>query len=248
MSANQRLSHPPVIEALLNFQANAVVGWAGEDTQEKAKKMFPDHTQVQTLQQFSVQMNDATPEPSVTHTPVLGYMLRSSTKPTVHQVRQDGYAYSQLSPYEHWDAFVNAAQAGWELYRNIFTPGELHHLALRFINRLEFPAAEFRRCREKFLTIAPRVPEGLDWAFYNFQQHYSYAVPDSPCLVNVQLVRLLEPGAAETSVMMLDTEVVLKEPLSALELSVQEVLAEMRRLKNAAFFGILTPEALARYI
>lgn len=248
MLAHPRLAHPPIIEALLNFQASAVAGWAGNDAQEKAREVFPEHSQVQILQQVSVQISGEVQEPSVIHSPGLGLMLRSPHLPTVHQVRQDGYAFSQLPPYEHWEAFVSAAQDGWEMYRRAFHPGELHRLALRFINRLEFPADEFRKDRKSFLTIAPCVPEGLDWAFFNFQQHYSYAVPDSPCLVNVQLVRLIEPGNVDTSVMMLDTEVVLKEPLSALEWSVPQVLAEMRRLKNEAFFGILTQRALGRYV
>ena len=248
MNEHRQLSSPPIIEALLNFQASAVKGWAGEGMQEKAKSLFPDHPKVQILQQVSVQVVAGEKEDCVTRAPVQGYMLRSPTIPTVHQVRRDGYAFSQLPPYQNWDAFVEAAMAGWKHYSDAFEPREQDRLGLRFINRLEFPVEEFRRNRDEFLTIAPRVPPGLDWGFVGFQHSYTYVVPGSPCLVTVNLARLIEPGNTTSSAMLLDTEVILKEPLSALALTVPEVLSEMRRLKNDAFFGILTPKALERYV
>lgn len=248
MTNPRQLAHPPVIEALLNFQANAVAGWNGEGMEQKAKVLFPTHSKVQMLQEINVQFTGGKEEGGVAHAPIQGFMLRSSLVPTVHQVRRDGYAFSQLKPYTNWEAFVEAAMNGWRIYSDAFKPGELQRVALRFINRLDFPLDEFRQNRDEFLTIAPRVPAGLDWGFAGFQQGNVYAPADSPCLVKVQLMRVIEAGNTASAAILLDTEVVLKEPLAALDLTVSQVLLEMRRLKNDAFFGILTPKALERYV
>jgi hypothetical protein len=47
--------------------------------------------------------------------------------------------------------------------------------------------------------------------------------------------------------MLLDIEVLLTQPLSALGMSVDDAFAMMRRVKNEAFFHSLTETALSRY-
>ncbi len=249
MVDHPHLTQSPIIEALLDFQASAAEHWGKDDVLTRTRELFPAHSDVQTMREFNVEMAGAEPEPSVTASaPVRGYMLRAPAQPTVHQVRRDGYAFSRLKSYEDWDAFIAAAFTGWEVYQKAFAPGELHRITVRFINRLEFPLTEFQKDRKKYLTIAPQVPPGLGWSFFKFSQNYAYTVPDSALLVNINLFRLVEPGVKETSSIILDIEIAIRESLAALGRSAEELLPEMRSLKNEAFFRILTPEAIAPYL
>ena len=174
-------------------------------------------------------------------------MMRSNVEPTVHQVRRDGYSFSRLTPYEDWERFVNAAKTGWQTYVDAFEPEELHRVVVRFINRLDFPLDEFRVNPDSFLTNAPRSPGTSGWEFANFSHSYALVVPGAPCMVKLNLAKLSEPGQDRLASMLLDIEVLLTQPLSALGMNVDDALSMMRRIKNEAFFHSLTDKGLSRY-
>ncbi len=249
MPESRHLNNPPIVEALVHFQANASERWTQTEARARAISLFPRHQQVEQQFELSFQLQLGTAQPlgGVEQQVGNGFLLRSSTESTVHQVRRDGYSFSQLTPYIGWDKFIANAKDGWETYSKAFQPAELHTLALRFINRLDFPADGFRNDSSHYLTIAPRPPEGLPWGFGVFAHHYALAVPDSPCLVNLNLVRLVEARQDTTASMLLDIEVLLTQPLAALGLSVDDTLRMMRKVKNDAFFHSLTETALSHY-
>jgi uncharacterized protein (TIGR04255 family) len=192
----RHLNQPPIVEALVHFQANASRLWATQGAKELAKASFPHHPQIEEQHQLSVQIQPGKADPvqQIFQQLSNGFVMRSSDEPTVHQVRRDGYSYSRLPPYEGWEPFISAAKAGWQIYAHAFQPEELHSLALRFINRLDFPVDEFRQNRESFLTVAPPPPAGLNWGFGGFTHHYSSVVRDVPCMVNLNLARVLKQG------------------------------------------------------
>lgn len=163
----------------------------------------------------------------------------------VHQARRDGYAFSKLAPYEDWSALVAGALAGWADYSAVLEPEELHAVAVRFINRVSFPLEEFKLAR--YFTTPPVPPPRLPWHFHGFVHQSIYGVPDSPCAVQVIIARAFDGLSPESVPFLIDIEVTLKEPLTALAKSLEDVLTEMRELKNQAFFHLLTEEALQSY-
>lgn len=244
MAEFQHLARAPILEAMLNFQANASEHWT--EAAPQLKNIWPSHTDIQQLRQLQFQfgpVSAGTPEQTFS-TAQVGLMFRSSNEPTVHQARPDGYTFSRLVPYEDWEHFESAAIAGWTAYANLLRPASLHTVMVRFLNRLEFPISGFKLNR--YFTTAPKAPP--NWAFHGFNQHSVYAVPDSPCMVHSTFATAFSNSPTEKLAFILDIQVTLKEPLTVSGLNLNASLVEMHKRKNEAFFGALTDAALAPYI
>ncbi len=247
MSEICHLSHAPIVEALVNFQANAARLWKPEEVRPVLAARWPAHGEIQELHPVQIEVKQ-TPEgqlpPKVTSL-MQGFILRSPTEPTAHQARRDGYTFSRLSPYENWHSLEAGALAGWEDYKAVLEPEELHAVAVRFINRLEFQLEGFRLAR--FFTTPPVSPPGLGWQFHGFMHQTVYALPGSPCVVKVILAPAFAAASGDSVAFIMDIEVTLKESLNATGREVEAVLAEMHDLKNKAFFNLLTEDALQMY-
>lgn len=243
-----QLKHPPIVEAQLNFLADASSGWKVYGTAGRIVEIFPTHTTVQPLQQFVFRQNAGQAEISAG---MHGFFLRNPSEPTVFQVRRDGFAFSRLPPYSGWENFVQPGLAAWEHFRGLMDPGTLHGLGLRYINRLEIPREEFIADRDKFLTIAPRVPisehlPGKPWGFINFAHQSLFLTPDERFQVAVSLARELPDLNAAVTVILLDINVT-PQPGVLGGTGMDGLLAEMRDLKNQAFFSITTDESRRPY-
>lgn len=243
------LSRAPIIEALVNFQANAARLWKPDDVRPALAARWPEHDQIQELRPVKVEVTHS-PEgqlpPKVTFPPMEGFIFRSTTQPSVvHQARRDGYTFSRLAPYENWRSLEAEARAGWAAYQAVLEPEELHSVVVRFINRLAFPFDGFRLSR--YFMTPPVSPSELGWQFHGFMHQTFYAVPGSPCVVKVILASAFDATPREFLAFILDVEVTLKESLSATGKAMEAVLAEMHDLKNKAFFHLLTGEALQLY-
>lgn len=231
----------------MNFQANAAEHWKGEAMRDGLQALWPAHTEVQDLRPFKleVRMQAGEMPQQRMQFAVEGLLFRSRTEPTVYHARRDGFALSWLKPYSEWEQFQASALAGWEQFARVLQPSALHAVAVRFVNRLEFPSADFKL--SEHFTVAPKSPPDLGWRFHGFVQQNVYSVPDSDCTVKVTLTPAFGATAAEVQAFILDIEVTLKHPLSETNRKIEEVLAEMRQLKNAAFFGMLTPRVVELY-
>ena len=184
------------------------------------------------------------PKQEVTLPGIEGLMFRSATRPTVYQARRDGFIASWLKPYPDWETFQCDAVTQWERYAKAIGSPVLHSVIVRFINRLEFPLEGFEA--ERYFTTHPPRPPSLDWKFASFMQQVEYAVPDTSCVVQTVLGRAFDT-ASELLAFTLDIEVRLREPLTAAERPLGDVLGDMRSLKNKAFFGLLTEQAWRKY-
>ena len=241
------LSRAPIVEALVNFQANAARLWKPEDVRPALAARWPEHADIQELRPVQIELAQ-TPEgqlaPNVT-SQMQGFIFRSPTQPSAHQARRDGYTFSRLPPYEHWEALAAGALAGWADYQAVLEPEELHAVAVRFINRLEFTLDGFRLSR--FFTTPPVSPPDLGWQFHGFMHQTLYAVPGSPCVVKVTVAPAFPSASGGSVAFIMDIEVTLKESLAATGRGLDAILAEMHDLKNKAFFRLLTDEAVDMY-
>ena len=241
------LPRAPIVEALVNFQANAARLWKPEEVRPLLAARWPEHTEIQELRPVQIEMMQ-TPQgqlpPKVT-SQMQGFIFRSATQPSAHQARRDGYTFSRLEPNDDWNSLEKGANAGWADYQAVLEPEELHTVAVRFINRVVFPLDGFRLAR--FFTTPPVPPPGLDWKFHGFMHQTIYAVPGSPCVVKVTLAPAFEPTPRDSVAFVMDIEVTLKESVAAIGRGLDSIFEEMHDLKNKAFFHLLTDEALQTY-
>lgn len=241
------LSRAPIVEALVNFQANAARLWKPEEVRPALAARWPDHGDIQELHPVQIEVTQ-TPQgqlpPKVT-SEMQGFIFRSASQPSAHQARRDGYTFSRLEPYEDWTALKACALAGWAAYQAVLEPEELHTVAVRFINQVKFPLDGFKLAR--YFTVPPAPPPDLGWHFNGFMHQSLYVVPDSPCVVRVILARELIATPEDSAAFIMDIEVTLKESLAATGRELNAIFAEMHDLKNKAFFHLLTEEALQTY-
>ena len=241
------LARAPIVEAIIHFQANAARLWKPEDVRKALSARWPEHAEIQELRPVQIQVTQTPqgPLPPTVTSQMEGFIFRSGTRPSAHQARRDGYAFSQLAPYKDWHSLETEAMAGWADYREVLEPEDLHAVAVRFINRLEFPIEGFRLAR--FFSKPPESPPDLGWHFQWFMHQTFYSVPDSPFVVKVILTRAFDASPGDSVAFILDIEVTLRESLAATGRAMEAVIAEMHNLKNKAFFHLLTEEALQAY-
>ena len=84
----------------------------------------------------------------------------------------DGFTFSRLKPYETWENLRDEAYRLWQKYREITSP-EIIRVALRYINKLEFPLPI--KNFSDYLTAAPIVPAELPQGVssFSFACYYS---------------------------------------------------------------------------
>jgi uncharacterized protein (TIGR04255 family) len=242
------LTHSPIVEALIFFQADASASWELETLRAELAPLWPDHREVQEMHTFKMEMKmekGKEPKQEVTTPGIEGLMFRSKERPTVYQARRDGFIASWLNPYPDWKEFQSDAVAQWERYASVVGSPALHSVLVKFINRLEFPLGEFTP--EGYFTTLPATPPNLRWRLVNFIQQAEYAVPGTNYVVQTMLARAFD-NAPETVAFILDIEVKLREPLTATGRALDDVLREMSCLKNEAFFNLLTERARQGYL
>ncbi len=242
------LKNAPIVEALIFFQADASASWKPDVLAEELKALWPEHDEIQKMQTLKVELKVSPgeqPKQDVTSPGIDGLMFRSKSKPTVLQARRDGFIASWLKPYPNWETFQADAIERWERYSDVIGSPTLHGVLVKFINRLEFPLSEF--LPNEYMTMHPTPPPSLGWQFTNFAQQTDFQVPGTPFAVQTVLARAFD-ATPELLAFILDIEVKVREPLSAIDRSLDEVLAEMRNLKNTAFFGMLTERAWRGYL
>lgn len=243
------LSKAPIVEALIFFQADASASWKPETLRAELAPLWPEHTEVQEMHAFKMEMKlekGKEPIQEVTTPGIEGLMFRSKERPTVYQARRDGFIASWLKPYPDWDEFQSDAVAQWERYASVVGLPALHSVLVKFINRLEFPLGDFTP--ERYFTTHPAKLPNLGWKFSNLAQQVEYAVPGTNFGVQTVLARAFDNAPAELVAFILDIEVKLREPLTATDRALDDVLGEMRCLKNEAFFNLLTEQAWQRYL
>ena len=240
------LTRAPIVEALIHFQANAADRWEPEKVRDELQLAWPEHTEVQEMRPVQFQMKQEKgkkPETRVILPGAEGFMFRAKGQSTVYHARRDGLIVSWLAPYADWPTFLQAALEAWHKFQGILAPSGLHSVALRYINRLEFPLADFRLATS-FTTPPAKPPTLGDWTFNAFSHQTVFDPPKSSHFVQTNFQRT--EGAPDNVAFILDIQVGPKKGVG-MERSTKEILEEMHVLKNTAFFAMLTDAALERY-
>lgn len=236
------------MEALIRFQANSAEHWKAEDVRHELLRVWPDHENVhesRAIKMEVTQQQGKEPTQSLSSPEVEAYVFRGSAKQTVYQARRDGLIVSWLAPYSTWAIFREAALKAWAEFRQVLAPKELHSVSMRYVNNLQFWAGDF--ILNEFFTAPPAQPADVsDWRSFGFQHATVYGVPNSPFAVRTIFTRL--EGTPEMTSFLLDIEVNLTDSLTAFGRTAEECLEEMHKIKNRAFFSMLTQKAIDRYV
>lgn len=242
------LPRAPIVEAVIEIRARAQTPWEEPAISACLKPKLPDypaaHAQHEFREEVTVDQQGKTEH--VHHDLGLkGLRFQSADKLHVVHFNRDGFVFSRLQPYDHWEQFSGEAIRLWQLHCELAKPCEIERLGLRFINRILIAAEEVRL--EDYLKVSPQAPPGLDLAFAGFIHHDTLVVPGHEYGVN--LIRTIQPQVPDGGGIgvILDIDVYTTQPFEFEAGLLKHRLAEMRWLKNKVFYGSITDKAVERF-
>lgn len=239
-----RLSHAPIVEAVIHWQARAQ-NWPEPEVLGAAlAERFPDFATRSPIQHVEmtamVSGDDAS---SAVRRGPRGIRLKSDDGRYIIQFTRDGLVFSRTKEYEHWGPFRDAAKRAWQVYLDIAAPVETQRLEVRYINHIPTATPETLR---NWLREPPTCPSNLP--LKEFVHQSTFDVPEHP--FGVRVVKVLQPSMPElpqSSGLFLDVDVYSATAIPNEPGPLDEALARMRWLKNKIFFSLLTEEAVRSF-
>ena len=246
MAVPRPLSRPPIKEALVDFRIasdSAIDAGRLQALRDKVSLQYPN---IEEQRGFKAEfrIEDGRVSPSAEELGFAGIFCKTADGTRIAQFRPDGFTLNQLAPYSGADALIGEALRLWQLYRDVVTPTSLTRVALRYINglRLPFkPSDDFA----KFLAAAPPMPAETPQDVSNFLTRV-VAHDDQDVVIVTQNLGL--PTGDEGAPFTLDVDVYRAGDLPLNEDELARIFVRLRELKNQAFFGFLTEQALELYV
>jgi uncharacterized protein (TIGR04255 family) len=244
-----RLAHAPIAEAVIEMRARAEVPWEESAVRERLVPLLSDYPKIESQREFEHELQVGPGQETVQKHRDLGWKgLRCESNDHLHivQFNRDGFVFSRLRPYDHWEQFQGEAIRLWNLHRDLARASGIQRLGLRFINRIELPVDGSRP--DDYLRMPSEVLTGMPLSRAGFFHRDVLAVPGYP--YTVAIVRTVQPtqtGSSKGFGLLLDIDVFSTEPVDLRDDLVTQRLAEMRWLKNKAFFGSITEQALESF-
>jgi uncharacterized protein (TIGR04255 family) len=262
MARNRRLTHAPVVEALVDFRCQLPEATRAEDLEAlhaELKQSYPKQER-QTLWFHTLQVQGETSRISQ-ESRVRGYRY-SGDAPYILQAHLGGLTCSRLDPYDSFAALVTEARSVWLHYARIAKPSRIVGLAVRYINR--FKVQDGVALHDYFLTgpaIAPTLPQQLagveSKVLINFEPGTLAIVTQriEPPIVQDSHDSAAAQGAASADSrndagqvgLVFDIEVLRPVDLATESPDVWRVLDDLAKIKNRIFFESVTEKALEPY-
>ncbi|HET9178684.1 MAG TPA: TIGR04255 family protein [Terriglobia bacterium] len=170
---------------------------------------------------------------------LVGYLFRSADGTQAVQFRLDGFTFSRLRPYTRWEQVFSEAKRLWDIYRVHAKPVRVNRLATRYINSIEIPFKKFDY--DDYFTMAPKMPNGLPQVLTHFFTRVVVPFPEEGVTAIIAQTPSEKPDPIKSSVI-LDIDVFKEVSLSPEDAKIDEILAILRKVKNAIFFGSITPK------
>ena len=242
----RRLAHPPIVEAVIHWQAKARNSLELESLRSALALKLPEFPSREPLQlvELMAMVSGQDSAPVVEHQKGwLGFRLTSEDGRHIVQFKRDGVVFSRIKPYEDWAPFATAAKQVWAVFVEIAAPVEVQRLGVRFINHISAATPE---TLHEFLRDPPTCPSNLPLKQFVYQS--VFAVPEHP--FGIRVIKLMQPsmqGLPQSSGLFLDCDVHTTRPIAFEEPAVDEALTQMRWLKNKVFFSLLTDQAVQSF-
>ncbi|QVL32226.1 TIGR04255 family protein [Telmatocola sphagniphila] len=239
----QKLSRPPIVEAVIHWQARATHSLDPESLKTVLLQRLPEYQIHEPMQLFPFAPNfgDKEATPLVHSTSGWqGIRMKSTDGRFIVQFTRDGLIFSRTQTYAHWEPFLEAAKAAWKVFVDVAAPVEIHRLGIRFINRI--PVASNDKLSD-ILRDPPMCPANLP--LQEFVNQSTFSVPGHP--FGIRVIQILQPSMPElekSSGLFLDIDVFTTKPLPNDSGTVADSLKKMRWLKNKVFFNLLTEKTI----
>lgn len=244
-----RLARAPIAEAVIEVRARAEATWEESGIRSSLQRQLPAYPNIVSQREFAHELQVGPGHESVQTHRDLGWKgLRFESADHVHivQFNRDGYVFSRLRPYDHWEQFHGEAFRLWHVHKDLAHPAEVQRLGLRFINRIELPLDGPRP--DDYLLMPAEVLKGLELPRAGFLHRDVLGVPGYPYVITiVRTVQPVQTSGSKGFGLIFDIDVFTTEPFDLQDDLLKRRLAEMRWLKNKVFFGSITEQALESF-
>ena len=246
MAAITHLERAPITEALLDFRVTLPGEFRVDAFLPVREALRAGYPVVDEQRGFKTTFQFKPGNPPVTGTELMGpqgYFFKSQDGLNIAQFRVNGFTYNRLAPYTSWDQVLPEALRLWDIYVEVAKPLSLDRLAVRYINRMKFPAGVDT---SRYLNVLPPLFPGAPRVVSGFVTRISTSDPASGLSTNV--TEALDPALEPPfGVVILDIDAFVMAGLAISQEHVRQVLERLRTVKNDVFFGSITDETVRMY-
>ena len=174
----------------------------------------------------------------------VGWMYQAPTM--IAQFRVDGFTFSKLPPYTTWEEVFGEALRLWNIYVETAQgsqPLEVSRVAVRYINRLRFPAPADLG---EYLEAPPVLPAPIPQRIREFLSRAVVHDPerDLSAILIEALESPLDPDAVQV---LLDIDAFREAAFAPGDPSMRGTFEQLRTLKNQIFFASITERTVEMY-
>jgi uncharacterized protein (TIGR04255 family) len=204
--SRRHYEHAPVLEAALDIQITPELTDLQQITSlgENEDSRYPQRGPLLVMES-SFSVNALAGETSLSQSQRgLGHTFINPGR-EVFQARLNGFAYSQLAPYDTWETFRGEAIRLWNKCKTCATSStRVHRLGLRYVNRLDLtePVGELK----DYLLTAPDVAPGLPQLMSGFMMQLNLPQPDIQDAVMTIREGIIAPPRPNTVSILLDID------------------------------------------
>lgn len=230
-------SKAPIKEALIDVRAAATADLSA--LRALAAELVQRYPLLTERVQWGMQMSLAAGEAHATAAPPTptGLLLYTEDRSKAVQLRQDGFAVSQLEPYESWERLLEVVRELWPLYAAAARSRNVTRIAVRYINRLELPGGP---PLSHWFDVLPLVPASVGSEPAEFYLRTVHLRVEDGAISVLQLAQELR-RPTDPRVVLLDLDCFFDgldlEPASD---ELWQRLDGLRERKNGLFFGSVT--------
>lgn len=176
--------------------------------------------------------------PTVLH----GVRMKSADKCDVATMTADSLRVSRLEPYASWEPLAAELRRLWPIYCAAFGVAQATRLGVRYINRIEFGAADPVDF-DAIFTAGPKIPSNLPQGLSEFVTRV--VIPFDEQGATLAIVQRLEPSSDHA---LLDIDAFCARHFEPDSAQIWDQLEALRPIKNDAFFESLHRPVWERYL
>jgi len=239
MSQRHHYSRAPITEAIIDVMVEPAPGVTAADLAELREPNEPLLTRQDklTLATGQVEFRPAVPAKASASEEEHGFKFSSEDGKNICQARLSGYGFSRLAPYEDWERFYGEAVRLWRRYRLVAKPTKVLRLAVRYINRIDIPAASVDM-KEYFLTspeVSPHLPQQMAGFFMQVR------LPQEDIAAMLVLNEtIVPPGQPESTSIVLDLDLFRDQDVPQDDDAIWNYFEVLHTRKNEIFEACIT--------
>lgn len=241
MTPGSPYSRAPIVEAIFDIQVELPSSFDLTSLLKCQNKVKADYPKRKKAQQFTGEFlfGDQDKVSTSASSEQVGYVFSSEDENQMFQVKPTGFTYNRLAPYPGWDAFFAEARRLWEEYRKVARPREYKRVALRYVDRFDFPSTKMKM--ETYFRTYPEVSRDLPQEMHGFFFQYGtvFEKVSAKAMITQTIVPPAMPG--HTSII-LDIDLFRTADLPSGN-DLWPLFETLRSLKNEVFEACITDAA-----